>query len=239
MATWHKMDMQYLDPGLLTNEEHHLLLLHSRAYFEKWKAIHTNPRDYMPQKRIKRGTTVLLKRVSDVAGLSSTQFQSLADALVDDCALIAMKPRLWTTAHLDPKLREQFTGTVLNKAAMTPSQQKTFFECLDSLRAYRVQTANGTERVIQFSETPTLWDLYLHLGLGEGMYNGQLRVLDFQERGKVISLRNEDDFFDFLYYGFVDGEFPNGSPYPGQACTKYEIQILPESYTKARTGVWF
>ena len=43
MVVWQKMDPEYLDPGLISDEEHQLLLLHSRSYFEKWKKISARP----------------------------------------------------------------------------------------------------------------------------------------------------------------------------------------------------
>eukprot|EP00759_Apiculatamorpha_spiralis_P048014 PhF_6_TR43397/c1_g1_i1/m.66633 len=237
MAVWFGMDVQYLNPGVLTIEEHHLLLLHSRAYFEKWKTIHSLPREILPHKRVKKGGTGVLRKIAAACGMKEQERKILEEKfLLDDAAIIAMNPLLWTNAHLDPKLRSQFTGHVLREAKVNPIVAKDFYMILNCLRCFRVNTLNGVERIIQFKEATTLYDLYQLLDIP--VYNGQLRVLDFTQRGVVISLRTEDDYFDFLYSTFADCDLIGRIPAPGLCCSKYEINILPES-TRDKTGVWF
>ena len=139
MVVWHGMAPTYLDPGLLTNEEHHLLLLFSRAYYEKWKQIHSVPREVAPKPRIKKGRFELSRRIFLYAGCSEAQIKAAQDLLIDDASFIGMQPGLWATAHLDEKVRDHLTGRVLEFAGITESQMKDIFETLQRMRTIVVR----------------------------------------------------------------------------------------------------
>eukprot|EP00760_Papus_ankaliazontas_P008544 PhM_4_TR1387/c0_g1_i1/m.12781 len=266
MAVWFGMDPAYLSPGLLNQEEHHLLLLHSRAYFEKWKAIHSSPREFMPHKRIKRGKSSLLHLVCHVSNASEF-YDKLVENMVDDASLIAMKPTLWSSAYLEPRMRSQLTGTVLQQLGMPPEKQNMFHNTIDSMRCFRVNICRGAgrhlrhatkdayvdediesdphraydvveERIVHFRDAITLYDLYEHIGIRD-QYNGQIRVHNFGETRKMVSLRHEDDYFDFMYECFMEPDFVANPPIPGACSTRFELDVLPQTVSVSNTGVWF
>ena len=107
MCVWQGMAPTFLDPGLLTKEEHHLLLLFSRAYYEKWRDIHSKPREFAPRARKKLGAFDKCAQVFEYCRIPLEKIRDAQKLYFDDASLIAMHPRLWITAHLEDSLRDQ------------------------------------------------------------------------------------------------------------------------------------
>ena len=63
LVVWHNMDPQFLDPGILTKEEHQLLLLYSRSYYEKWAVLHSKSDVTFPRVRIRYGESVMVRKL--------------------------------------------------------------------------------------------------------------------------------------------------------------------------------
>ena len=138
MVVWHKMDPTYLDPGLVTREEHHLLLQFSRAYYEKWKSIHTKPREIAPTIRIKKGAVSSCQDMFTRHGVPETVQRKAFDLLFDDSHLAGLNPNVWKTCHMADYLRDHLTGASLLAAGFTPSQLQSVFETLERMRTLTI-----------------------------------------------------------------------------------------------------
>ncbi|KEG12337.1 hypothetical protein DQ04_01781010 [Trypanosoma grayi] len=245
---WHNMDPAYLDPGLLTAEEHQLLLLFSRAYFEKWKMIHERPPNALPRVRIKYGATRILDQMLDMLDVPAKVRQSLVKEFqLDDASLIAMDPDCWTTAYLDPFNRDHFSGRVLEFADMDEPLRNKFFLLLQQMRrmvVVRRDTEEEERMVVPFSLGVTLFDLSKYLGLSP--YNGQLKVYDYvdmQQTKHAITLKDEDTYFDFLVTLFFKADLHNATLSDVADNTdntaRYTITVEPFTVAEKRIGRWF
>lgn len=238
MVVWHGMAPTFLDPGLLTTEEHHLLLLHSRMYYEKWTEIHAKPRECAPKIRIKYGRFSKTSEILDYIGVPAETKERLAIAKMDDASLIGMNPNLWATAHLDAQLRDQLTGRVFTQCDVTEHDQELIFALLDRMRTlvvHRRDTRPEQTIEIPYSEITTLWDLHKLLGLDS--YSGQIKCYNWYDEGarKVISMGDEDNFFDFKIYNFYKANIRALGNFDARA------QLTVESNTRAESalGSWF
>mmetsp|Transcript_59928 Transcript_59928/g.69388 ORF Transcript_59928/g.69388 Transcript_59928/m.69388 type:complete len:341 (+) Transcript_59928:77-1099(+) len=251
---WHNMDPNYLDPGLLTVEEHQLLLLFSRAYFDKWRSIHTRPENPGPRLRITYGDTSMLKQICDVLGVdAATQRSLIKEFLMDDAGLIGMNPRCWHTAYLDPANRDQLSGRVLEYAGLSVNQRQSFFRLLDQMRRIRIRrkdkpvgpTGDVEVDVIPFHEGATLYDLHVRLGLEP--YSGQLKAYDLVDgRGTplTMTLQDEDTYFDFLVLSFYKANIQLATLQESMAddtdcTTRYSLTVEPVKARDAAIGQWF
>ncbi|ORC93632.1 uncharacterized protein TM35_000015090 [Trypanosoma theileri] len=245
---WHNMDPAYLDPGLLTAEEHHLLLLFSRAYYEKWKTIHARPPNALPRIRIKYGSTYLLDEMLDLVETPTKVRDSLVKEFqLDDASLIAMDPECWMTAYLDPFNRDHFSGRVLEFAGMDEPQRNKFFLLLRQMRRLvivRKDTPEEEQLVTPFSAGVTLFDLCKYLGLDP--YNGQLKVYDYmdlQQTKQVLTLKDEDSYFDFLVTLFFKANLRNATLSDVADDTdntaRYTITVEPFTVAERRIGRWY
>uniref|UniRef100_A0A7S1LDG4 Uncharacterized protein n=1 Tax=Neobodo designis TaxID=312471 RepID=A0A7S1LDG4_NEODS len=261
MVVWHGMAPTYLDPGLLTAEEHHLMLLFSRGYYEKWKQIHSVVREVAPKPRIKKGRFALSRRLMEYAGCSEHQIKRAQDLLIDDASFIGMKPGLWSTAHLDESLRDHLTGRVLEFAGLSEAQMADIFDTLERMRtvvvrrrdtrrkrAFAITTgqddfqatseaedAEPASLTFQFSEVPTLFDLHKVLGLES--YSGQLKChtyVDPDGTERSISISDEDVYFDYLVNSFYQArlELTTGSTSP------FVITVEEHTRAEAAKGRW-
>lgn len=244
------MDPAYLDPGVLTAEEHHLMLLFSRAYYEKWKEIHRRPANGFANIRIKYGSTRLLDEMASVVGIPTTTMEVLKkEYLLDDAPLIAMNPRLWSTAYLDPANMDQLSGRVLEFADVPEHTQERFFKLLDQMRrivVVRRDGRNGEEEqlVLPFTKGMTLYDLYHNLGLKP--YTGQLKVykyLDTSGTPQTKTLNNEDAYFDYLVNLFYKSDLGKATlsdvaDDTDNTC-RYSIIVEPFTVPERRIGRWF
>lgn len=132
---WHNMDPNYLDPGLLTVEEHQLLLLFSRAYFEKWRSIHVRPEATAPRIRIIYGHTAMLRQILKFLDVDEAVTKTLIkEFFCDDASLIGMNPRCWSTASLDPANLDHLSGRVLEFAGVSHEQRQKLYLLLDQMR---------------------------------------------------------------------------------------------------------
>lgn len=245
---WHNMDPAYLDPGLLSAEEHQLLLLFSRAYYEKWRTIHERPPNALPRVRIKYGATRLLDEMLDLLDVPSKVRRSLVKEFqLDDASLIAMDPECWATAYLDPFNRDHLTGRVLEFADMDEPRRAKFFLLLRQMRrlvVVRRDTSVEERLVVPFSTGVTLFDLCKHLGITP--YNGQLKVYDYvdlRQTKQVITLKDEDSYFDLLVTLFFKANLRNATlsdVADDTDCTaRYTITVEPFSVAERRIGRWF
>ncbi|EKF39326.1 hypothetical protein MOQ_000449 [Trypanosoma cruzi marinkellei] len=245
---WHNMDPAYLDPGLLTAEEHQLLLLFSRAYYEKWKAIHMRPPNTLPRVRIKYGDTHLLDEMLELLDVPAKVRQSLVKEFqLDDASLIAMNPDCWETAYLDPFNRDHFSGRVLEFAGMDEHLRAKFFLLLQQMRRFvvvRKDTLEEQRLVLPFTSGITLFDLYKYLGLTP--YNGQLKLYDYvdlQQTQHVLTLGDEDTYFDLLVTTFFKANLRNATLSDVADDTdytaRYTITVEPYSVPEKRIGRWF
>lgn len=176
-VVYHNMDPAYLDPGVLTPEEHHLLLLFSRAYFHKWKTIKSRPPPAAPRIRLEYGATDLLDEIGALLDVPPSVLRTLKkEYSVDDSSLIAMEPALWVCAYLDPANLDILSGRVLDFADMTASTQEKFFTLLRQMRRIHVIRRDGVgatpsneedeqHLVVPFRCAVTLYELYTYLGL--------------------------------------------------------------------------
>ncbi|CCW60639.1 unnamed protein product [Phytomonas sp. EM1] len=251
---YHNMDPAYLDPGLLTKEEHHLLLLFSRAYYEKWRVIHEKPPTGLPRIRIPYGRTQVLDEILSLLKVSPAVAETLKkDYLLDDASLIAMNPRCWDTAYLDPFNMDHFSGRVLEFGDMPKSQRDRFFLVLDQMRRIVVERrdtmdSNGgvPERlVLPFVKGVTLYDLYKELDLPP--YSGQLKVYDLVDRRNtklIQTLKDEDTYFDFLVLCFFKPNLRQAvlsedlADEVDHTC-RYTITVEPFTTKERRVGRWF
>lgn len=252
---WHNMDPAYLDPGLLTPEEHHLLLLYSRAYYEKWKAIHTRPPAGTPRIRLRYGGTKVLDELCQLVGVPADICDVLKkEYFVDDASLIAMDPDLWSTAYLDPANMDQFSGRVLEFAGMTASMRRTFLSVIRQMRRLVIhrrdtesfQKGRGEENIIlPYKHAVTLYDLHRYLEVPA--YAGQLKVYDFYDLdGTQLTqtLSAEDVFFDYLVYAFYKPDFAKATLQEELTddtdhTARYSITVEPFTVAERRIGRWF
>lgn len=251
---FHNMDPSHLDPGILNPEEHQLLLLYSRAYYEKWKVIHRRPANVVPRLRIKYGGSALLDEMlelvecpKDVRLVLKLEYQ------VDDSCLIGMAPHCWSTAYLDPCNMDHLSGRVLEFADMPADSREKFFSVLDQMRRIRIVRRDlGTkenpnveeELILPFCYGVTLFDLYKYLNLKP--YSGQLKVYDFMDLSgtpRVISLIDEDSYFDFLLAVFYRANLRRATLSKNLADEKdytcrYSITVEPFTVDERRVGGW-
>lgn len=249
---WHNMDPAYLDPGLLSAEEHQLLLLFSRAYFEKWKSLHERPPNAVPRVRIKYGSTRLLDEIFDLLDVSANVRHSLVrEFQLDDASLIAMEPTCWATAYLDAFNRDHFSGRVLEFAGMDEPQRVKFFRLLRQMRRLVIvrkdtseEGGEGERVVLPFSAGVTLFDLSRRLGIAP--YNGQLKIYDYvdlQQTRQVITLKDEDSYFDLLVTLFFKADLRGATLAEFADDTdntaRYTITVEPFTVAERRIGRWF
>ncbi|CAD2214973.1 hypothetical protein AGDE_08580 [Angomonas deanei] len=247
---FHNMDPNYLDPGLLTPEEHHLLLLYSRAYYEKWGTIRARPPNIVPHLRFKYGGTALLDSITDLLDLPRENIKTLKqEYFFDDSCLIAMDPSLWRTAYLDPANRDHLSGRILDFGDIEKSKQEKFFLLLDQMRRIRVVRHDQGEEekveIIPFRNAVTLYDFSKYLGLKP--YQGHLKVYDYvdtKKTAKVFTVKTEDDFFDFLVALFYSADIGEATLQADLAdandnTCRYSIVVEPFSIDDRRQGRWF
>ncbi|CBH10518.1 hypothetical protein, conserved [Trypanosoma brucei gambiense DAL972] len=247
-VVWHNMDPAYLDPGLLTMEEHQLLLLFSRAYYEKWKLIHKRPPNALPRVRIKYGSTVLLEEMLELIDVPVPVRRALVrEFQVDDASLIAMDPDCWSAAYLDPFNRDHFSGRVLEFADMSEAHREKFYLLLRQMRrivVVRRDTPEEERLVLPFSSGITLYDLSKYLGIEP--YGGQLKVYDYvdlQKTQQVITLKDEDSYFDYLVTTFFKANLRNATlsdvADDMDNTARYTITVEPFTVAEKRIGRWF
>ena len=243
LVVWHGMAPTFLDPGLLTTEEHHLLLLFSRAYYEKWLEIHSKPREVAPRPRIKKGRFEVSARLLKFVGADAHQIKKARDLLIDDASFAGMKPGLWSSAHLDEKVRDHLTGRCLEFIGLKERQMDELFEMLERMRSVVVKRRDKRAKLFalpgatdvsakstyyneddedgyltfSFKDASTLHDLHTLLGLPS--YSGQLKCYNFVDKHNTehhVSLVDEDTYFDLLIQSFFGArlEVPSGSTSP-------------------------
>eukprot|EP00796_Vickermania_ingenoplastis_P007269 gene7269-5115_t len=248
---FHNMDPSHLDPGLLTPQEHQLLLLFSRAYYEKWKIIHRRPSNAAPRIRIKYGSSAMLDELLELVECPKDARESLKlEYQVDDASIIAMEPNCWSTAYLDPSNMDHFTGRVLDFADVPKDCQQKIFTALDQMRRLRIlrrdqrhPTGEENELIVPFHYGVTLFDLYKYLGLKP--YSGQLKVynyVDLDGTPRVVTLDEEDTYFDFLLALFYRADLRSATLSAladEKDCTcRYTITVEPFTTDERRAGTW-
>lgn len=247
---FHNMDPSHLDPGLLTPEEHQLLLLYSRAYYEKWSALHKRPAVAAPRLRLQYGSSKVLDELLDLVECPQDPRDALKqEYLVDDSSLIGMNPNCWTTAYLDPGNMDHLSGRVLDFADVPVECQQKFFLVLDQMRRIKVvrcDTADGEEEtlIVPFLYGITLFDLHKYLGLKP--YSGQLKVYDYvdgQGTPRVITLSSEDVYFDFLVSSFYKADLRKANTLSSIADDKdhtcrYVVTVERYGTNERRSGSW-
>nr|CCC47541.1 conserved hypothetical protein [Trypanosoma vivax Y486] len=247
-VVWHNMDPAYLDPGLLSDEEHQLLLLFSRAYYEKWKALHARPPNALPRLRIKYGSTRLLDEMLDLIDAPAQVRRSLVKEFqLDDASLVAMEPECWSTAYLDPFNMDHFSGRVLEFANLDDQRREKFYLLLRQMRRIvlvRRDTPEEERLVLPFSKGVTLYDLSKYLGITP--YSGQLKVYDYvdlRQTHHVITLKDEDSYFDFLITTFFKADLRNATlgdvADDTDNTARYTITVEPFTVAERRAGRWF
>jgi hypothetical protein len=247
---YHNMDPVYLDPGLLSPEEHQLLLLFSRAYYEKWKVIHTRPPNPLPQLRIRYGSTTLLDDILFLLDVKPAVCEVLKkEYAVDDASLIGMNPNLWSSAYLDPANMDHLSGRVLEFAGMEEPTRRKFFLLLDQMRRIKVHRRDlpdGEERVevVPFHFGVTLFDFCKYLDLKP--YNGQLKVYDMVDLNGTMraeTLKSEDVYFDLLMTLFYRADIRAATltdlaDAQDNTC-RYTVTVEPFTADERRQGRWF
>ncbi|KAG5467880.1 hypothetical protein LSCM4_00966 [Leishmania orientalis] len=247
---FHNMDPVYLDPGLLSPEEHQLLLLFSRAYYEKWAAIHRRPPHALPRLRIPYGSSKLLDEILFLLEVHPDVCEVLKkEYAVDDSSLIGMNPDLWSTAYLDPANMDQLSGRVLEFAGVPEPKRKKFFLLLDQMRRIKVHRrdlANGEERVdmVPFRYGVTLYDFSKFLGITP--YSGQLKVYDYvdlQGTARAETLKDEDSYFDYLIALFYRADIRSSTltdmADANDHTCRYTVTVEPFTADDRRVGRWF
>lgn len=247
---YHNMDPVYLDPGLLSPEEHQLLLLFSRAYYEKWKTIHRRPPNPVTQLRISYGSTTLLDDILFMLDVNPVVAEVLKkEYAVDDSSLIGMNPDLWSSAYLDPANMDHLSGRVLEFAGMAEPTRRKFFLLLDQMRRIKVHRRdlpNGEERVevVPFRFGVTLFDFCKYLGVVP--YNGQLKVYDMIDLSGTMraeTMKSEDVYFDFLMALFYRADIraatlTDMADANDNTC-RYTVTVEPFTADDRRKGRWF
>ncbi|KAK7200734.1 hypothetical protein NESM_000131400 [Novymonas esmeraldas] len=247
---YHNMDPVYLDPGLLSPEEHQLLLLFSRAYYEKWSIIHRRPPLALPRLRISYGTSELLDEIFFLLDVHPSVCAVLKkEYAVDDASLIGMHPDLWSTAFLDPANMDHLSGRVLEFAGVPEPTRRKFFLLLDQMRRIKVHRRdlpNGEERVdvVPFGYGVTLFDFCKFLGIEP--YAGQLKVYNYTDlRGttRAETLKDEDSYFDYLVALFYRADVRSATLSDVADATdntcRYTVTVEPFTAEERRTGRWF
>ena len=256
MCVWHGMDPKFLDPGVLSDDEHHLLLLYSRSYYDKWKKIHAQPREFAPALRIKRGRFDLTRELLDMLCVPTEQQEKLNDLGFDDSCLIALHPKKWVTAHLDPRLRDLLTGRVLEIAGVAQYQRDRLYDTINHMRTIcivrkdlnhdREEYRNSMwqdryedeERLFfPYSGVRTLHDLHTRLGLET--YTGQVKLYNFYDETKTrltLTLADEDAYFDFLVRNFYNA---NLTLYGQPSLSRYTLVVESFENVKRNSGRWF
>lgn len=246
---YHNMDPVFLDPGLLSAEEHQLLLLFSRAYYEKWLVIHKRPPNMLPRVRIQYGSTALLDEILFYLGATEEVANCLKkEYVVDDASLIGMNPELWTTAYLDPANMDQLSGRVLEFAGMPEPIQKKFFLLLKQMRRIKVirrdlPTGEEQVEVVPFHFGVTLFDLHKFFGLRP--YSGQIKVYDYVDlygTRRTETLKTEDAYFDYLmalfYRPNIQLSTLSSLADESDNTCRYTITIEPFTADDRRVGRW-
>lgn len=247
---FHNMDPVYLDPGLLSPEEHQLLLLFSRAYYEKWSVIHRRPPIALPRLRISYGSSQLLDELLFLLDVDRHVCDVLKkEYAVDDASLIGMNPELWSTAFLDPANMDHLSGRVLEFAGMPESTRRKFYLLLNQMRRIKIHRRdlpNGEERVdvVPFHYGVTLFDLCKFLGLQP--YSGQLKVYDYIDlhgTSRTETLKNEEAYFDYLVALFYRADVRSATltdmaDEQDNTC-RYTITVEPFTTNERRVGRWF
>lgn len=235
---YHNMDPSYLDPGVLTPQEHQLLLLFSRAYYEKWKVIHRRPATAVPRIRLKYGSTAVLDELLTLVDCPDEVREVLKlEYQVDDASLVAMDTSCWTTAYLDPHNLDHFSGRVLEFADMPHEAQQKFFMALDQMRRIKIKRKDlssstaARRRQKAFGESPSSYAMLRKesdVGFqGKGSSASSTPKEGCSEAEKCWSDRsndskNEDDVEDLVvpfYYGvtlFDLYKYLQLTPYSGQ-----------------------
>jgi len=242
MCVWHRMDPQFLDPGVLSTEEHHLLLLFSRAYYEKWRVIHARMTPYGVRIRKRIGPHKLLKKIFTMLGVDSMVMNRLLyDYWLDDSMLIGMNCDLWLTANLPQSLKGQIDCSCLTLAGIPLRTQEFFFTILEKMRTLRVvredmealQTPFGQKGgivpFVNYRDAVTFFDFSRKLGVPpySGQCTAQLgEVLDdFHKVLRTYSFIDEDTYFDFLYGSFYDPDFDAMFDPDAVSCSKYVVRV--------------
>ena len=259
MVVWHNMDPQFLDPGMLSREEHQLLLLYSRAYYEKWAALHSKADVCFPRVRTRLGHSDVLEQLFRMVGAQPDVVETAkSEFLMDDVSLIAMKPELWETAHMDEALRDHLSGRVLEFLGLSEVQQRNFFQILDQMRRVVVRRRDMVseldntpvpeevvgEIVVPYAEAVTLHEFCTNMSVAP--YNGQVKVYNMlDERGTrvCLTINNEDTFFDFLITNFYKanlslatmGEIADAN----DSTSRYVLTIAAEGQQTQTMGRWF
>lgn len=259
MVVWHNMDPQFLDPGMLNREEHQLLLLYSRAYYEKWAALHSKADVCFPRVRTRLGQSDVMTQLFRMVGCPSDTVEiARREFLLDDVSLIAMKPDLWETAHMDEALRDHLSGRVLEFLGLNEVQQRNFFQILDQMRRIVVRRRDMIseldnspipedvvgETIVPYAEAVTLHEFSTHLGIQP--YNGQVKVynmLDERNTRVCLTINNEDTFFDFLITNFYKANLSLATmgdiADANDATARYVITIAAEGQQLQQIGRWF
>ena len=259
MCIWGGMDPEYLDPGVLSGEEHQLLLLHGRSYFDKWKVIHKDIRDVAPGLRIKKGSYNLVFELCRMLSIPESAQSYLCNNMFDDATLVAFKTNKWKTANIEPKLRDLITGKVLEKAGVREYQIERLNECLSKMRTIKIVRKDGIQDkhemardykqnmwqddhseddvlVLEYKQARTLYDLYTRLGLDP--YNGHIKLYNYYDAEGTrltLTLSNEDEYFDFLQYNFYGA---NLHLYGYESMSKYTL-VVERLENVEKKGEWF
>jgi hypothetical protein len=240
MCVWQGMAPTFLDPGLLTQEEHHLLLLFSRAYYEKWREIHSAPREFVPRARKKLGRFTKCVQIFEYLKIDLPRIRKAQELYFDDATLMGFHPRLWVTAHLDEQLRDQITGRVLRQAGFVDDEVNKVFGIVDSMRTLyviREDVPNTADVIVPYREAITLYDLYARLGIDGSR---AIKCHNYKADGmpaRCITISGEDDFFDFLVDNFYESD-------PAIAETNSAARLVLRVDAKTRieagtgTGIW-
>lgn len=239
MVVWHGMAPTYLDPGLLTREEHHLLLLFSRAYYEKWREIHSHPREFASKARVKLGRFSKCIQIFEHLNIPYEKIKKAQQLYFDDSSLIAMHPNLWVSAHMDDILRDQLTGRVLRKAGFADDEVDRVVRILESMRTLLVRRSDlpgddKKETIVPFREAPTLYDLYRHLELRGDQH--VVKCHNYIVEGmpkRTITLGGEDQYFDFCVDTFFEA---NPAIAETNSAARFVLSIDPMTRLEAGFG---
>lgn len=237
MVVWHGMAPTYLDPGLLTKEEHHLLLLYSRAYYEKWREIHSHPREFASKARIKLGRYTKCIQVFEYLNIEYPKIKKAQQLYFDDSSLIAMQPNLWVTAHMDDVVRDQLTGRVLRQAGFSDDEVDKVARLLDAMRTILVRREDLPEQqevLVPFRDAPTLHDLYSYCKLRGDQHVVKCR--NYQTEGmpkRTITMGGEDMYFDFCIDTFYEA---NPAVSEHNAAGRFVLSVDPMTRLEAGFG---
>ena len=185
LVVWHNMDPQFLDPGIVTREEHQLLLLYSRAYYEKWSVLHSKADVTFPRVRIRYGESVIVRALlNKIKGDEEQAFALVKEMLFDDAALIGM------SGYVDPDQIAQEEAVALGASSATPSTTASSSSLVQSAALEAAPHPDGTGA--EFAAKGPLWETVLLDEAVRDHLSG--RVLDFAG----LSLRQQRDFFNMV-----------------------------------------